>query len=77
MNSPTGLERITTLEVELRQLRITVEDSADRLKSVESLLLQGRGAMRLVHWMLGAAALLGAGWAGHAKMTDFLKWLGS
>ena len=77
MNTPSGLERIATLETEVREIRRSVDSSAERLRSIEDLLLQGRGAIRLVHWILAGAALLGAGWFGHTKVADILKWLGS
>jgi hypothetical protein len=81
---PTGLERITRLETEVQgvnrrldDMRRDIEDVAASTKATESLLLEGRGAVRLAQWLIGAAALLGAGWFGHAKVAEVLKWLGS
>ena len=73
---PTGIERIATLEAEMRATREKLEEIAASQKVIESLLLQGRGAVRIVHWALGGLAVFGAGWAGHTKLSEILKWMG-
>lgn len=74
---PTGLERIAALETEMRAVQEHLREMKDTLKAMESLLLQGRGAVRIAHWLIGAAGVFGAGWAGHASIAAFLKWAGS
>lgn len=77
MDSPSGLERITTLEAEVKELRRVVEELVLSHRTVEGLLLQGRGAVRLVWGVAALAALVvGAGKIDQAKVMGWLKWVG-
>ena len=49
-------------------------DVAISIKAVESLLMQGSGAIKLARWIVAAAAVLGAGFLGHNRAAEFLQW---
>lgn len=72
----TGLERIATLESEMKAIQHDLNELIVSVKTVEGLLIEGRGAVRLAKTIAGLLAIFGVGWLGHAKVTDFLKWLG-
>ena len=76
-HAPSGVERIAALEVRIAALVVRVEETHNTAEAIKSLMLQGRGAVRLIQWAAGLIAALGAGWLGHAKIEAFLKWMGS
>lgn len=77
VESPTGLERITRLETKFEDLvrRIDIMDA--NVTVVRDLLVAGRGAMRLVHFIFWAFGVAGAGYVFRDKAIWFLKWIGS
>lgn len=74
---PTGLERITALEIRIKDQREDIQELKDDMKAVKEMLQQGRGMMRLVNILLAVLAFLGINEYARPAISAMLKKIGS